>query len=59
MPRGNQSTDHVFKGRPGWPAPKLTGAQRDEITRRLADNEDPQDLATEYGVTASTIRRYR
>jgi DNA-binding NarL/FixJ family response regulator len=39
--------------------PKLTGEQRDDITRRLAEGAKPADLATEFGVTASTIRTYR
>lgn len=51
--------DHIYKGRPGLQAPKLTAAQREDIGRRLADGEKPIDLAAEYGVTASTIRRYR
>ena len=37
----------------------LTPAQRDEIRARLADQEDVWSLATEYGVTASTIRNYK
>jgi DNA-binding NarL/FixJ family response regulator len=38
---------------------KLTAKQRDEIRRRLADGEDPADLALEYNVSAGTIRHYR
>lgn len=44
---------------PGWHAPKLTGTQRAEIARRLADGEKPAALALEYGVTARTIRNQR
>lgn len=38
---------------------KLTPAQRDEIRRRLAEDETPQALAAEYGVSVHTIYRYR
>lgn len=39
--------------------PKLTPAQRSDIIRRLGEGESPQELALEYGVTASAIRHYR
>ncbi|MGW4222948.1 hypothetical protein ACWEG1_05775 [Streptomyces bauhiniae] len=42
-----------------WARPKLTTEQRADIARRLADGERPQDLALEYGVTASLIRQLR
>lgn len=42
-----------------WKPAKLTRAQREDIVRRLAQDEPPQALAVEYGVTARTIRRYR
>jgi transposase len=38
---------------------KLTPKQRDEIRQRLADDETPQALAVEYGVSVHTIYRYR
>jgi transposase-like protein len=60
MPRTPRArTDYLYAGRPGWPASRLTTEQRAEITQRLADGEKTADLAAEYGVTASTIRRYR
>jgi uncharacterized protein (DUF433 family) len=60
MPRPpGARTDHVYSGRSCFPKARLTGAQRDEITRRLADGEKPADLALEYGVSAKTIREYR
>ena len=37
--------------------PKLTARQRAEIRERLANKERPEDLAREYGVSASTIRK--
>lgn len=40
----------------GWPTPRLTPHQRDDIRQRLTDGETPQTLALEYDVTASTIR---
>lgn len=36
----------------------LSPAQRDEIHRRLAEGEDPRELALEFGVSANTIRRH-
>jgi transposase len=38
---------------------KLTPKQRDEIRQRLVDDETPQTLAAEYGVSVHTIYRYR
>lgn len=43
----------------GFKAPKLTTAQRNDIVRRLGEGEKPTDLAAEYGVSGSTIRRLR
>lgn len=43
----------------GWKKPKLTTAQRDAIVRRLGAGERSVDLAAEYGVSGSTIRRLR
>jgi hypothetical protein len=34
----------------------LTAQQRARIRERLADGDKPADLATEYGVSARTIR---
>lgn len=42
----------------GWKPPKVTGHQKDQIRQRVADGEDIRDLATEYGVSARTIRLY-
>ena len=39
--------------------PLLTPAQREAIRRRLADGEKAIALAAEYGVSRSTIDRYR
>jgi hypothetical protein len=39
--------------------PKLTAQQRYDIARRLADGENPADLALEYGVSARRIRELR
>ena len=50
---------------PGSPGPpvfnraKLTAKQRDEIADRLEADEDPMELALEFGVSASTIRSMR
>jgi hypothetical protein len=40
-------------------APKLTAQQRYDISQRLADGENPTDLALEYGVSARRIRELR
>ena len=41
----------------GWSTrSKLTALQRDEIRRRVAEGERPQDLAKEFGITASYVR---
>ena len=42
---------------PNWAPVKLTGQQRDDIRARLADGERIADLAIEYRVSSSTIRR--
>jgi DNA-binding NarL/FixJ family response regulator len=57
----NQRTDlnNLGARRQGWKAPKLTTAQRDAIVRRLSAGEKSADLAAEYGVSGSTIRRLR
>lgn len=39
--------------------PLLTVAQREAIRQRLADGEKAVALAAEYGVSRSTIDRYR
>ncbi len=46
-------------GRHPFRPPKLTAAQRSEITRRLAAGEKSADLAVEFGVHRSTINRHR
>lgn len=58
---GQQAWANSRRGRDPsrWQPPKLTAEQRGEITRRLADGEEPMDLALEYGVTASRIRDLR
>jgi len=38
---------------------KLTPQQRYEIGQRLADGEDPNELAAEFGVTRRTILTYQ
>lgn len=54
------------KDYPSWnayrrrkPMGKLTPHQRHEIGNRLAEGEDPNDLADEYGVSRRTILTYR
>jgi hypothetical protein len=42
-----------------YQAPKLTAQQRYDIAQRLADGENPADLALEYGVSARRIRELR
>ncbi|MFC8832314.1 helix-turn-helix domain-containing protein [Streptomyces griseoincarnatus] len=42
-----------------WQQPKLTNEQRQEIRRRYEAGESIQDLAAAYGVSRSTINRYR
>lgn len=42
-----------------WHRPKLTPAQREEITRRLGDGERVAALAQEFGVSRRAIDHYR
>ena len=42
-----------------WQQPKLTNEQRQEIRRRYEAGESIQALAAAYGVSRSTINRYR
>ncbi|MEU3160038.1 helix-turn-helix domain-containing protein [Streptomyces griseoincarnatus] len=42
-----------------WQQPKLTYEQRQEVRRRYEAGESIQDLAAAYGVSRSTINRYR
>ncbi|UJV42032.1 hypothetical protein [Streptomyces sp. AMCC400023] len=44
---------------PGWKKPALTEAQREDVSRRLGGGERSADLAVEFGVSVSTIRRCR
>jgi DNA-binding NarL/FixJ family response regulator len=40
----------------GWKDPSLTARDRDAIRRRMSDGEAVKALASEFGVSASTIR---
>lgn len=51
--------NYMPSGQPGWQKPKLTDPQRADIVRRLGEGEKSVDLAVEYGVSGSTIRRLR
>lgn len=53
------NSDNPAAGQRGWKKPKLTSQQRNDIVRRLGDGEKSTDLAAEYGVSGSTIRRLR
>lgn len=56
---GDRNPDSPGPGQRGWQKPKLTTAQRDDIVRRLGAGEKSVDLAVEFGVSGSTIRRLR
>lgn len=51
--------NYMPSGQRGWQKPKLTGAQREDIIRRLGEGAKPVDLAAEYGVSGRTIRNLR
>ncbi|MDX3637774.1 Hin recombinase [Streptomyces europaeiscabiei] len=51
--------NYMPSGQRGWQKPKLTDTQRADIVRRLTAGEKTVDLAVEYGVSGSTIRRLR
>lgn len=57
--RAWNNSDNPAFGQRGWKRPKLDTAQREDIVRRLGDGERSADLAAEFGVSGSTIRRLR